>query len=111
MSFPERVIAASNLHEHTGEVEIYCQDAAGKERGAQSRWSAQDCVPAALWEAAEQGTSDCWALHKEHRRALNGVNTPRKSHLKARLELDTVKSIITALKYKSEAAQIFKTKI
>lgn len=69
----------------------------------------QECVPAALWEAAGQGRSECWALHKEHRRALNRVNTPRQSHLLARLELGTVKFIITALKYKSRATQTFKT--
>lgn len=75
------------------------------ERGAQSRWSAPGLCPCSF----VKGRSDCWALHKEHRRALNRVSRPSQPHLLARLKLHTVKSIIIALKYKSAATQIFKS--
>lgn len=48
-------------------VEISCQDAAVKERGAQSRWAAQHCVH----RADRLGT-----LHKEHRETWTGPAPP-----------------------------------
>lgn len=83
--------ASSNLHEHIGEVEISCQDAAVKERGAQSRWSAPGLCPSSFvggsWtgqirllgftqgaqESSEQGqhpqsvtlTSKAWAWYSQ----------------------------------------------